>query len=363
MARSSDDPTLSYLNKGQAYKLSISDSKSPVIVGQAKRYRVFVRVSFDQEQSRSNPEAYWQLWREARVMNINHQQEGVPFAVEFAGPASSGFQCQIEQESFDGFCITSEVDQATGFDLCNISLRLNFLSTDFTRSKGVKGAPIRLCVKIQELTLPNKILKPEDPEICFCTIQLFRDHGAERKMSNDNANRTKAIEKLKRKISSTTLNPVSKKRKRGRAIEPPHQILESMHAPRLEMRKLSNHEIYPKLVELERMAFSTQPRTILALRGSKEDDPDLYPVHMPDYQENGLYSEALSANTMATESNDSGSDFCKSIDTDNLGGMKAVDHIIRANQNQRMGSTSIAVPTKQPPRFGIFPTGLPTFGT
>ncbi|KAJ6103667.1 CP2 transcription factor [Penicillium sp. IBT 16267x] len=351
MARNSEDPTLSYLNKGQAYKLSISDSKPPVASGQAKRYRAFVRVAFDQEQSRSNPAACWRLWREARAMNRSPRKEGIPFAVEFAGPASSDFQCQIEQEFFDGFCITWEMDHVTGFNICNISLRLHFLSTDFTRSKGVKGTPIRLCVKIQELTFPVNSPKPEDPksegpEICFCKIQLFRDHGAERKMSIDNGNLTKAIERLKQTMSSAMLEPVAKKRKRGRASESTNQ---DVRAPKLGMQKPSNHGTNSKLVELEYMALSTQPRTILAFRGSREDDPDLYPVHMPDYQESDLYSEISSANTMTTKSKDSGSERCTPIDADNSEGEKAGVHRIRGNQKQCMGFTSSAISTEQPP--------------
>ncbi|KAJ5725645.1 uncharacterized protein N7483_007002 [Penicillium malachiteum] len=347
LTRNIKDPTLSYLNKGQAYKLSIFDSKPHVVNGQTKQYRTFVRVAFDQDTPRSNPAACWQLWREAKAISKNSQKENFPLAVEFSGPVSSDFQYQIEQEFFDGFCITWEMDSSTGTGstLCDILIRLHFLSTDFTRSKGVKGMPIRLCVKTQELASPVDFLHPEDPEISFCKIQLFRDHGAERKMSNDNDNLAKAIEKLKLKISSATTKPVAQKRKRGPS-ELVDQVLDSMPGSKFEMQHPSNHGMDSKLAELEQMALFTQPTTILALRGSKEDDPDLYPVHMLDYQESDNSSEISPMDD--NKSNYSDSEGFTSLGT-NDGVREAGVHRIPVNQRQRIGSTSSAVSSERPP--------------
>ncbi|KAJ5982286.1 hypothetical protein N7451_012386 [Penicillium sp. IBT 35674x] len=355
MGRNSEDPTLTYLNKGQAYKLSISDSKASAVGGQAKKYRAHVQVAFDQEQSRSNTATCWKLWREARVMSKRSPEEKIPFAVEFAGPASSDCEFQVEQEFFDGFCITWKLNHATGLNICDFSLRLHFLSTDFTLSKGVKGMPVRLCAQIQELTSPVNNRKPDDPEICYCKIQLFRDHGAERKMSIDNGNLTKAIEKLKQKMSSVTPNSVTRKRKRGDHSESTHQVLETIRAPKLEMQqKPSNDAMDSKLIELERMALSKQPRTILALRGSKGDDPSLYPVHMADHQKSELHSEISSANTISTNSEDAGSGGSKPIDADIFDGGSAGFRRIRVYQKQRRGSTSSAVTVQPPPLVACF---------
>ncbi|KAJ5094019.1 hypothetical protein N7456_009880 [Penicillium angulare] len=349
MTRNSEDPTLSYLNKGQAYKLSIMDSKPSMTGGQAKRYRAFVRVTFDKEDSRLNPVACWQLWREARTMNNTSRKEKLPFAVEFAGAANPKFQCQIEQESFDGFCITWTMDPAAGYNLFDISVRLHFLSTDFTRSKGVKGLPIRLCVKTQELMPPVDIPGSEDSEICFCRVQLFRDHGAERKMSNDSGNLNKAIEKLKQKMASSTLKPVAQKRKRGRVPELNNPALEAMRAPKVEM-KSSDDGLDSKLVELEHMALSVQPRTILALRGSKEDDPDLYAVHLPDIQSNDVHSDVSPAYMATPNSKDSGSERFTPGDTSLSDNEKTS---ITYSPKQRNGSMNY-VSTKPPTYVACF---------
>src|SRR5207247_1252986 len=83
---------------------------------------------------------------------------------------------------------------------CNIAVRFNFLSTDFSHSKGVKGIPVRLCAKTS--TVVGQ--KPETEavqEICYGKVKLFRDHGAERKLSNDVMHVKKTIDKLKQQIA------------------------------------------------------------------------------------------------------------------------------------------------------------------
>ncbi|KAJ5982220.1 transcriptional regulator family: Grainyhead/CP2 [Penicillium sp. IBT 35674x] len=205
--------------------------------------------------------------------------------------------------------------------------------SDSKPSVGVKGTPIRLCVKVQELMFPVNLPKPEDPGICFCKIQLFRDHGAEREMSNDNRNLTKTTGKLKQEMSSAMLKPVAKKRKMDRVSESINEVLELKRSAKLEMQ--------------------TRAITgwIQTLRGSKEDDPDLYPVHMSNYQESDIYSDISSAHTVTTESKDSGSERFTPIDADNFDGKKAGVYGRRLNQKHRMGSTSSAVSTEQPKRL------------
>lgn len=90
-------------------------------------------------------------------------------------------QIQIEQASFDGFCITWTAEPVAGPSSCTILVRFNFLSTDFSLSKGVKGSPVRLCVKT-ELLLPGEdVGAMRKSEVCYCKVKVFRDHGAERK--------------------------------------------------------------------------------------------------------------------------------------------------------------------------------------
>lgn len=85
---------------------------------------------------------------------------------------------------------------------CAISLRFNFLSTDFSRSKGVKGVPVRLYAKTNILHREGeKGIMQDNPELCYCVVQLFRDHSAERKLLNDVAHLKKKIERLNKQIT------------------------------------------------------------------------------------------------------------------------------------------------------------------
>lgn len=79
-----------------------------------------------------------------------------------------------------------------------IAIQFIFLSTDFSNSKGVRGAPVRLCAKTQlvsDIEGPGMKL---DAEVCYCQVQLFHDHGAERKLSNDVGQVKKTIGRLSR---------------------------------------------------------------------------------------------------------------------------------------------------------------------
>ncbi|KAJ5792642.1 uncharacterized protein N7503_008620 [Penicillium pulvis] len=277
MTNENGDPPLTYLNKGQVYYLTIMDSMPPAISDKATTYRTFVRISFDQEHARSNPEAYWKLWKEGRGMTPEQQQEESLFALEYAGGDSPRFK--IEQKCFDGFCVTWKTDSSTGFNACHIPICFNFLSTDFTRSKGVRGSPVRLCAKTEQQTTLDNLLSSPESEVCFCKLQVFRDHGAERKLSNDHGNLKRGIEKLKMRISNAELGWGSRKRKRGRSVA---KNLKGL-PPDCVSEQLSQAGLKSKLVGFERMSLSSRSSTLLALRGDKEDDPDLYPVRLVDH--------------------------------------------------------------------------------
>src|SRR5690606_4506908 len=88
---------------------------------------------------------------------------------------------ELETSSFDGFSVIW-TPGANGAAEVNIAVRFNFLSTDFSHSKGVKGIPVRLCAKTSPYPLDTtKPAADASAEICFCKAKLFRDHGAERK--------------------------------------------------------------------------------------------------------------------------------------------------------------------------------------
>ncbi|KAK9847940.1 hypothetical protein MYU51_017421 [Penicillium brevicompactum] len=283
---------VTYLNKGQTYNLRVVDLKVPVTSTESIRYQTFIHISFEEEKQRSNPSACWQLWKEGRGLNEARQRGGKLLAVEHVDSYLRGDdhhrnrQAHVEYTSFDGFCITWTVNPATGTSDCTIPIRFYFLSTDFSRSKGVKGIPVRLCVKTEMLFPGAASNEIQEPEVCYCRVKLFRDHGAERKLSNDITHLKKTIEKFQLRISQAEAGGGNRKRKRTnqhnktskrkrRLSMGSHDGVEQDETTEI-MSLVEN--LQAKLVIMQDMFSSRRSVSILALRGDEKDDPDLYPV-------------------------------------------------------------------------------------
>lgn len=177
MVRHVSEVPVSYLNKGQLYSLIVKDSNPPIAGSEPRKYRTFIRVSFESEEQRSKPGACWQLWRDSRGSNEAHQRGRELLAVEYVDQ----FQCdgdndkkcrvQIGRTSFDGFWVTWTVNPSTGPSDCTIPVRFNFLSTDFTLAKGVKGTPLRLCAKTELLSPGEVVDAARMSEVCYCKVK------------------------------------------------------------------------------------------------------------------------------------------------------------------------------------------------
>ncbi|KAJ5793062.1 uncharacterized protein N7503_009040 [Penicillium pulvis] len=298
MVKHTREIPVSYLNKGQAYNLQVVDSQPPMPSSGPLRYRTFVRVSFEEEEQRLKPASCWQLWKEGRGTSEAHQRGGKLLAVEYVDPLQGGDehkhrQLQIEQMSFDGFCVTWTANPATGSSECSIPVRFNFLSTDFSHSKGVKGIPVRLCAKTELLSPGEDAGGSREPEVCYCKVKLFRDHGAERKLSNDVAHVKKTIEKLKQQIAQAEMGGGFGKRKRGTNASATVKSTDRSKPPLKHKRTWSSgsqdgsdklsleDDLQSKLAMMQDMFSSTRSISILALRGEEGDDPDQYPVRLP----------------------------------------------------------------------------------
>ncbi|KAJ5555923.1 hypothetical protein N7513_003565 [Penicillium frequentans] len=298
MVKHAQEVAISYLNKGQSFNLSITDSTPQIAQEGPIQYRTFVRVSFEDEEQRSRPAACWQLWKQGRGTSEIHQRGGKLLAVEYVGPLQSGgddnqCQMQVEQVSFDGFCVTWTANPATGASYCTIPVRFNFLSTDFSRSKGVAGITVRLCTKTELVPLAEEGSASQEAEVCYCKVKLFRDHGAERKMSNDVAHVKKTIEKLKQQIAQADISGGFGKRKCGRNITVKSNACQSKIRKHNHTWPVTSQDEQPEkrlednvqanLIMMQMMLSSMRKVSILGLRGEEGDDPDLYPVRLlPD---------------------------------------------------------------------------------
>lgn len=304
MIRHADEIPITYLNKGQAYNLTIFDTVPLPQTVTPIKYRTYVRVSFEDEQQRMRPGACWQLWKEGRGTNEAHQRGGRLQAVEFVDPNQGGdettrkSQVELVSQSFDGFCVNWALNPSSGTPDCAISVRFNFLSTDFSHSKGVKGIPVRLCAKTEMIQPPDIPSHSGEAEVCFSKVKLFRDHGAERKLSNDVQHIKKTMEKIQQQIHQAEQGMVNAgKRKRSNSIakgaQRPGKVLKhrrtwsvDSEGDKESVKMSAEEDLNMKLIELQDMFGSGRPASVLYLKGDPEDDPDLFPVQLSlDVQE------------------------------------------------------------------------------
>lgn len=296
MIKHADEIPVTYLNKGQAYSISIVDTMPSLPLPQGTRYRTFIRISFEDEQQRQRPATCWQLWKEGRGTNEAHQRGGKLQAVEYVEANQSAdddkrTQVELDTASFDGFSVTW-TPGANGSPECSLAVRFNFLSTDFSHSKGVKGIPVRLCAKTTTVATGSPRSAPDFCEVAYCKVKLFRDHGAERKLSNDIAHVKKTIDKLKQQIAQAEsgMKDFNKRKRTGsmttKGQPGPRPVKVQKHKRTWSISSASSsggrlpieEDLHFKLQSMQDMFTSTRPVSVLYLRGAEQDDPDLHPV-------------------------------------------------------------------------------------
>ncbi|RMJ24456.1 CP2 transcription factor [Aspergillus sp. HF37] len=274
MVKNAWEVSETYLNKGQAYTLTVKDSSPPVAPIGLIQYRTFIRISFGEEE-RSNPTGCWRLWMESRGKNEAHRRGGEPRAIEYLDDIQDGGgdntrdRVDLQQAFFDGFCITWTADPSASTPECSIPLRFNFLSTDFSHAKGVKGIPVRLCVKTELLSPKNDVGMAHEPELCYRKVKLFRDHGAGRKSTND--------VRHAQKQSTSSINGL---RKQKEGLVPPNGDASIVSREAWHIPDIMRLRTQKDMASTQYMLSSACSVSYLDLRGNKEDDPDLYPIRL-----------------------------------------------------------------------------------
>ena len=310
MIRHVDEIPVTYLNKGQAYSMTIVDTMPQGPSPGPVKYRTFVRISFEDEQQRQRPSACWQLWKEGRGLAEAHHRGGKLQAVEYVDPNQGGDEehrrprVELENASFDGFSVTWTPNPANPAPDCSVAVRFNFLSTDFSHSKGVKGIPVRLCAKTEIISSGTpETPHVSTPEVCYCKVKLFRDHGAERKLSNDVAHVKKTIDKLKQQITQieSGMKDFGKRKRHsiaGKATSSrpgkvqKHKRTWSVSSQGSSGRPAAEEDLHSKLATVQDMFTSTRPASVLYLRGLEQDDPDFFPVTLPEKAQDSGKTEA-----------------------------------------------------------------------
>ncbi|KAL0073685.1 CP2 transcription factor-domain-containing protein, partial [Phycomyces blakesleeanus] len=169
------DESLTYLNRGQLYAIRLNDTYSS-----AGKLTSTFALTFHNPAHRKVASNYWKFWM-SQQRATHHAR-----AVEIDLDRSVGI-VKVQVSDFDR--VSFEWDGSQG---ATLYVRLNCLSTDFSRIKGVKGIPMRAHMETKmNFSAPSPTLgyysKPcaEDSdsqygtydyvESCFCKIKLFRD--------------------------------------------------------------------------------------------------------------------------------------------------------------------------------------------
>lgn len=299
MIKSADAIPITYLNRGQVYSMSIVNTQPMLPVPVGARYRTSLRISFEEEHQRQQPASCWQLWKEGYSYTEWFQRGGKVQAVEYveaiqqAGADDKRTYVELATASIDGFSIVW-TPGTTGLAECRLRVRFNFLSTDFSHSKGVKGIPVRLCAKTVALGQSTPHAALASTKVAYCKVKLFRAHGAERKLSNDVAHVKNTIDKLKQRValSEADMKGFGKSKRsismsKSAATQNAGSIPKRKHALSiLSASSTGGHGpfeegLHYKLQQQQDMLTSTRPVSILHLCGVKQDDPDLHPVALP----------------------------------------------------------------------------------
>ncbi|KAJ2397691.1 hypothetical protein GGI05_000514, partial [Coemansia sp. RSA 2603] len=126
-AQKADEPTLTYLNKGQLYGISLLDKTHSDTF-----YSTTLRIAFHEDSHRKGAPTYWNFW-------LNQQENPrTARAIELDKAGSIGV-VSAENRQFDR--VTFQWQGRRG---AKVMVRFNCLSTDFSRIKGVKGIPLRI---------------------------------------------------------------------------------------------------------------------------------------------------------------------------------------------------------------------------
>lgn len=261
---------ITYLDRDQAYLISISDSAprpggiSPV------KYRTSIQVSFETDEQKRQSAYHWNLWQSSHLSKDGTTASTPLKALEFA-PSSAAFTAinqnvdiHLEESAVDRFTCTWTI-MPSERPQCQVAVSFHFVSTDFSQAKGVKGVSLRLSALTREITLASTEERRDCLQISHCLIKVYRNHGAERKTAIDSKQIGKKIAKVKHQIANQE-NALRAKAKRD---QPKRQKLSEDSSS--QIRLPVDHVL---VVELERLKMvESRPRipTAFHLRGEPED--------------------------------------------------------------------------------------------
>lgn len=223
----------------------------------------------------------WKMWTESRGFEEARRRGGRIQAIEYAGVVPADDQEPPELElidvKLDHFCIIWNTRTGEQPRL-RFQFSCNFMSTDFTQARGVRGVSLRLCAKTECLEYDgyDQQASVGATALRYCKIRTFRDHGAERKFNTDDRRVLNKINKLEGRMRQS--QPGSDGTKAGRSGSVSSESSgDSPNNPDPSARDNGNRARINAC--REKLASSVSEIPLVAL-ADLNDDPDLNPLQM-----------------------------------------------------------------------------------
>ncbi|XP_075779625.1 grainyhead-like protein 1 homolog isoform X2 [Pelodiscus sinensis] len=171
------DSTMTYLNKGQFYPITLKEvSSSEGVHHPISKVRSVILVVFAEDKTREDQIRHWKYWH-------SRQHTAKQRCIDIADYKESfNTISNIEELAYNAISFTWDIN-----DEAKVFISVNCLSTDFSSQKGVKGLPLYL--QIDTYSYNNRSNKPVHR--AYCQIKVFCDKGAERKIRDEERKQSK----------------------------------------------------------------------------------------------------------------------------------------------------------------------------
>ncbi|XP_057643514.1 grainyhead-like protein 1 homolog isoform X1 [Chionomys nivalis] len=171
------DSTMTYLNKGQFYPVTLKEvSSSEGVHHPISKVRSVIMVVFAEDKSREDQLRHWKYWH-------SRQHTAKQRCIDIADYKESfNTISNIEEIAYNAISFTWDIS-----DEAKVFISVNCLSTDFSSQKGVKGLPLN--IQIDTYSYNNRSNKPVHR--AYCQIKVFCDKGAERKIRDEERKQSK----------------------------------------------------------------------------------------------------------------------------------------------------------------------------
>ncbi|XP_039271767.2 grainyhead-like protein 2 homolog isoform X1 [Styela clava] len=181
------DPTMSYINKGQFYCITLRNDQKQWKF-KTNRVKTVVHIVFGDGKPEEEQLRHWKYWH-ARQHTVKQR------IIDIADYKESNMIYDIEENAHNAISFSWNINEPA-----KIFISCNCLSTDFSAQKGIKGLP--LLIQIDTYLEGQDLLVHRGQ----CQIKVFCDKGAERKIRDEERKATKRGQKASKQGSSNSAN-------------------------------------------------------------------------------------------------------------------------------------------------------------